>query len=368
MHRHPELAFEETRTAGIVAHELQALGLEVQAGVGKTGVVGLLEGDHDGPTLLVRADMDALPIHETNQADYISTVDGKMHACGHDGHTSIGLAVAKVLSHRRSEIHGRVKFVFQPAEEIGKGAQAMIDDGVLSNPRPAASIGLHVWNDLPLGKVAVTPGPAMSAADNWKCIVTGYGGHGASPQQAQDPIVAAAQIVSAIQTIASRNADPLDSTVVTVGTIYGGDAFNIIPASVEMNGTMRTYKDSTKQMVHRRLHEICEGIARSMGCTAELTIDQMTLAVDNDVAISDRIAALAAEVVGADNVRRDVRTMGSEDMSYLMDDCYFSSARPMPSAIWPIRTTTLASTSTRRRCSSAELLAKAAASFVISGN
>jgi amidohydrolase len=326
LHRHPELAFEETRTAGIVAKELLKLGLEVQTGVGKTGVVGLLEGDHPGLTVLVRADMDALPVHEQNETDYVSTVPGKMHACGHDGHTSIGLAVAKMLSARRAQMHGRVKFVFQPAEEVGNGAKAMIADGALENPRPDFAIGLHLWNNLPVGKVAVTPGPAMSAADDWRCVVTGYGGHGASPHQTKDPIAAAAQIITALQTVTSRNVDPLDTAVVTVAMIRGGDAFNIIPPTVEMKGTIRTYRQKTKEMVHARVRAICEGVAAAMGCSAELTFDEMTLAVDNDPVLSDQIAALAAEVVGAENVVRDERTMGSEDMSYLMQNipgCFF---------------------------------------------
>lgn len=326
LHRHPELAFEEVRTAGIVAAELQGLGLEVQTGVGKTGVVGVLEGGHDGPTVLVRADMDALPIQEENETDYISTVPGKMHACGHDGHVSMGLAVAKVLSAQRDRLHGRVKFVFQPAEEIGGGALAMIADGVLENPRPDVTIGLHLWNNLPVGKVGVTPGPCMSAADDWHCVISGYGGHGAAPHQTRDPIAAAAQIITALQTIVSRNVDPLDTAVVSVGMIRGGDAFNVIPPTVEMKGTLRTYRKATQETVRARLRSICEGVAATMGCQAEVTISPMTLAVDNDPAVAERIAALAAEMVGAENVLRDVRTMGSEDMSYLMDavpGCYF---------------------------------------------
>lgn len=325
-HRHPELGFQEVRTAGIVASALHELGLEVQTGVGKTGVVALLEGESDGPTLLIRADMDALPIHEENQTNYISGTAGVMHACGHDGHTSIGLAVAKMLSERRSEIKGRVKFVFQPAEEIGQGAKAMIADGVLKGPRPDTSIGLHLWNDIPVGQVAVTPGPAMAAADVFALTVSGKGGHGASPHQTVDPIVAAAQMISALQSIVSRNVHPLDTAVVTVGSLRSGDAFNVIPSAAEMKGTIRTYKKDTKEMVHRRLREVCEGVASAMGCTASLEITEMTLAVDNDPAISERIARLAAGLVGLENIRRDVRTMGSEDMSYLMDDipgCYF---------------------------------------------
>src|SRR5687767_924604 len=244
-HRHPELSFQETRTAGIVASELNQLGFEVQTGVGKTGVIGMLEGDHDGPTLLVRADMDALPILEANEAEYVSGNAGVMHACGHDGHTTIGLAVARMLSARRSEMHGRIKFVFQPAEEIGKGAAAMIADGALDNPRPDCSIGLHLWNDLPLGTVGVTSGPCMAAADTFLCRITGKGGHGASPHQTRDPIAAAAQIISALQTIVSRNVAPLDTAVVSVGKLVAGDAFNVIASDAVLEGTVRTYRKET---------------------------------------------------------------------------------------------------------------------------
>ncbi len=326
LHQHPELAFEEIRTSGIVAAELQALGLEVQTGIGKTGVVALLEGDEDGPTVLVRADMDALPIHEANETDYASTVDGKMHACGHDAHTSIGLAVAKLLSAERSRMKGRVKFVFQPAEEIGQGAKAMVTDGVLQNPRPDVSLGLHLWNRMPVGTVAVASGPFMSAADTWECVITGRGGHGASPHETADPIVAAAQIVTALQTVVSRNVSPIDTAVVTVGYIQGGKAFNVIPPTTHLKGTIRSYRKETKEMVHRRVREICTSIAEAMGCTAEVTITEMTLAVDNDAEVATRVAGVAEELFGAENVWRDERTMGSEDVSFLMDgtpSCFF---------------------------------------------
>nr|MBN1228206.1 amidohydrolase [Anaerolineae bacterium] len=325
-HRHPELAFEEVRTAGIVAARLLELGLEVQTGVGKTGVVGLLETGQPGPTLLVRADMDALPIQEANETGYVSQTPGKMHACGHDGHTSIGLAVAEILSKHKDALRGRVKFVFQPAEEIGEGASAMVKDGVLENPRPDYTIGLHLWNDLPVGKVAVTPGPAMAASDIWECVITGHGGHGAAPHQTRDPIVATAQIINALQTIVSRNVHPLDTAVVSVGTIKGGDVFNVIPACVEMTGTVRTYKKDTKRLVHERLTTLIEGIAAACQCDASVEIAEMTLAVDNDRELSEQIAAIAADIVGNANVVRDERTMGAEDVSFLMEDipgCYF---------------------------------------------
>jgi amidohydrolase len=370
-HRHPELAFQEVRTAGIVATTLNELGLEVQTGVGRTGVIGMLEGDYDGPTLLVRADMDALPILEENTTDYVSGSAGVMHACGHDGHTTIGLAVAKMLSQRRSEIHGRVKFVFQPAEEIGQGADAMIKDGALNNPRPDYSIGLHLWNDMPLGMVAVTPGPCMAAADIFRCVITGVGGHGASPQQTRDPVVAAAQIISALQTIAARNVDPLDTAVVTVGSLHSGDAFNVIPGTTELKGTIRTYRKETKEFVHHRLREIVEGVATAMGCTAEVEIIQMTIAVDNDTDLSARIAEIAAKHVGAENVRRDVRTMGSEDVSLFMDDipgCYFfvGSANEERGLNYPHHNARFDIDEGALPLAAA-LLAEAAASFVIPG-
>ncbi|NDJ53500.1 MAG: amidohydrolase [Chloroflexi bacterium] len=325
-HRHPELAFQEVRTAGIVAKTLGELGLEVQTGIGKTGVVGILEGDHEGPTLLIRADMDALPILEANETDYVSETSGVMHACGHDGHTAIGLTVAKMLSEYRGDIHGRVKFVFQPAEEIGQGAKAMVDDGALKDPRPDFTIGLHLWNEVEVGTVAVMDGPSMAAADLWTCVITGYGGHGALPHQTQDPIVAAAQIVSAVQTIVSRNTDAIDAAVVTVGSIKGGDAFNVIPATVELKGTIRTFTKATKAIVHQRLREICEGVAQAMGCTADLEIDERTIAVHNDPEISGRVRRVAVDLFGEEAVRSDVRTMGAEDVSCFMDDipgCYF---------------------------------------------
>ncbi len=230
LHRHPELGFDEVRTAGIVAKELGELGLEVITGVGKTGVVGILDGKRDGPTVMVRCDMDALPIVEANHTDYISETPGKMHACGHDGHTTIGLAVAKMLAEKRQEMAGRIKFVFQPAEEIGYGAQAMIDDGVLTNPAPQVCLGLHLLNNLPFGEIGLTAGPIMSGADVFTVTIRGSGGHGAQPEQTRDPIAAGAQIISALQTVISRNVSGLDTAVLSVTTFHAGEAPNVIPS------------------------------------------------------------------------------------------------------------------------------------------
>jgi amidohydrolase len=325
-HRHPELAFEEIRTARIVAEELNNLGIEARTGVGQTGVVGLLEGDHDGPTVLIRADMDALPILEENQTDYVSENTGVMHACGHDGHTTIALAVAKLLAARREEMAGRVKFVFQPAEEIGKGAAAMIGDGVLDDPRPDVSLGLHLWNQTPAGRVGVEPGPVMAAAEEWHCTITGVGGHGAAPHETRDPIVASAQIITALQSIVARDVDPLDVAVVTVGKIRGGDAYNVIPAQVELSGTVRTFLPETRKMIIERMRQICESVASGLNCEATLKMSEMTPAVVNDDQVTERVQQVAADVVGAENVLPKQRTMIAEDMARLMDGipgCFF---------------------------------------------
>lgn len=314
-HQHPELAFEEVRTAGIVARELSELGLEVTTGLGKTGVVGVLDGAHDGPTVLVRCDMDALPIKEANTTEYISETPGKMHACGHDGHTAIGLAVAKMMAGQRENIAGRIKFVFQPAEEIGQGAAAMVKDGVMDNPKPDVSLGLHLWNDLPVGEVSLTPGPAMASADTWKLILRGAGGHGASPHQTRDPIVAGAQIVSALQTIVSRNVPPLETAVVSATRFRAGDADNVIPSEALITGTLRTYTPEVHELVMRRLHEIVMGIASAMQCEAELQVEEMTLAVVNDPAITARVQERLSRAAGSLKYRDDIRTMGAEDMS-----------------------------------------------------
>jgi amidohydrolase len=319
-HQHPETAFEEFRTAGIVAQELTKLGLEVQTGVGKTGVVAVLEGDQDGPTVLVRADMDALPIQEENTFEYISTNAHKMHACGHDGHTAIGLAVAKILSQQRDQIVGRIKFVFQPAEEIGQGARAMIADGALSDLRPDVTLGLHLWNSMPLGTLGVADGSVMAGATNFAIKITGKGSHAASPHLGVDPIVCAAQMVTAFQTLVSRNVDPMETAVVTVGKIVAGDAHNIIPQTAELRGTIRTFKNEVRDLVVARMSEICEHLSQAMGCTSELEISHMTIPVINDPTVANRTRNVFKVVEPSLNLDLNARTMGSEDVSEFMDD------------------------------------------------
>jgi amidohydrolase len=325
-HRHPELGFQEFRTAGIVARALAELGLEVQTGVGKTGVVGLLEGEHPGPVVFVRVDMDGRPIAETNTTDYVSETPNVMHACGHDGHTAIGLGVAKLLAPLRSQLSGTLKFVFQPAEEGLGGALAMVKDGVLTAPAPERSLALHVWNDKPLGWVGVTNGPAMAAAEKFTIRLQGRGGHGAVPNAAKDPVVAAAQIISALQTITSRNVSPLESAVVSVTALSGGEAFNVIPDTVTVKGTIRTFTPEVRDLVLARFDKIVYSIADAMDCPATLDREVLMPVVRNDRAMSQELRELAAAMPGVNHIVDDERTMGSEDMAYMMETipgCYF---------------------------------------------
>jgi amidohydrolase len=319
-HRHPELAFEETRTAGIVAQTLNNLGLEVQGGVGKTGVVAILEGAHDGPTVLVRADMDALPIHEENHTDYVSQTPGKMHACGHDGHTAIALGVAEILTPLRDRIQGRIKFVFQPAEEIGQGAKAMVDDGVLDQPRPEVSVGLHLWNSLPTGVVGVADGPVMAGASKFSARITGRGGHAASPHMTVDPVVCAAQVISAFQTIVSRNADPFDSAVISVSAVNAGETHNVIPQYADLQGTVRFFRDEVRDLLVQRMKDVMEFVTRGMGCSGEISFDHLTVPVINDPDVSAQLRSRFDPVVGKSGLDETVRTMGAEDVGMFMSD------------------------------------------------
>ncbi|MEW6083263.1 MAG: amidohydrolase [Chloroflexota bacterium] len=331
-HMHPELGFREVRTGGIVAKELEALGLEVTKGVGKTGVVGYLEGSKPGPTILLRFDMDALPITEETGAEYASTNPGVMHACGHDGHTAIGLTVAKMLHAHRAELAGSIKFCFQPSEEgtngedVG-GALMMMRDGVLENPKVEKTLSLHVWNDKPVGWIHIGSGPVMAGADLFIIKLTGKGGHGAAPETTADPVVAAAQIVTALQTIASRNIAPLKPAVVSVTSLHTGTAFNIIPQTAELNGTIRTFEPEVRQIVHERFEQIVRGIATSMGCTAEITIKQVTAPVINNEAVTERVLNVAQALLPQNEIETDpYLTMGAEDMGYMQekaDGCYF---------------------------------------------
>jgi len=319
-HQYPELGFQETRTAGIVAHELNVLGLEVQTGVGKTGVVGILEGAQDGPTVLVRADMDALPIHEATDAVYASATPNIMHACGHDGHTAIALGVAKLFAAQREQLRGRIKFVFQPAEEIAGGAKAMVSDGVLTDPRPDITLGLHLWNSLPLGTLGVADGPVMAGSSTFSVKLEGKGGHGAAPHTTFDPVVCAAQIVTALQTIISRTIDPLDTGVISVTVIKAGDANNVIPQTAELRGTMRFFKTEVRDLMEQRMSEIVGGISTAMNCTAAVQFERMTLPVSNHPDVAAKTRTVFERTPGVTTLDATIRTMGAEDVGMMMDD------------------------------------------------
>lgn len=322
LHQHPELGFEETRTSGIVADRLRALGLEPRTQVGRTGVLARIRGGAAPAgrrrTVLLRADMDALPIQEANDVPYRSRHDGRMHACGHDCHTSILLAVAARLAAGAKELPGDVVLCFQPAEELGGadgGAESMIADGALDWAKPDAAFGLHVWQTLPLGLVGVTPGPWMAAVDEFSVTLKGKGAHAAMPQAGRDPVICAAHVVTALQTIASRNADPLREVVVSVTQLRAGSAFNIIPESAWLNGTVRVFDRELWAALPGHFERIVRGVAAALGCEAEIQYKRSNQPTVNDPAMCAHARAAAVAVVGEASVRGDVRTMGGEDFA-----------------------------------------------------
>ena len=325
LHRHPELGFQETRTAGIVAETLNGLGLEAQTGVGQTGVVGLLEGTRPGPTVLLRFDMDALPIQEESDHPYVSTNPGVMHACGHDGHVAMGLGLARLFARRQREMAGSLKFLFQPAEEGLGGALAVMADGALVDPRPDVALAMHLWSPVPLGKARVIEGPAMASSSVFTITVEGKGGHGAAPHLAIDPIVAAAQIVIALQSIVSRNTNPHDSIVVSIGEFSAGTTFNVIPERAVLKGTVRSYDKASHRMAYRRILEMATNMATAFGCRATMETVAIVSAVVNAPGPTSVVRAAAEHILGGDNILEH-RTMAAEDMGYILEEipgCYF---------------------------------------------
>ncbi len=325
-HMHPELGFQEVRTAGIVARELRALGLEVSTGMAETGVVALLEGAHPGPVVLVRFDMDALPVTEETGAPYASQTEGLMHACGHDGHTAIGLTVARLLHARREALHGTVKFVFQPAEEGLGGAARMVQEGVLENPRPEYALALHLWNAAPLGWVGAAPGPVMAAAEFFRVRIQGRGGHGALPHLAANPVLAAAQVIAALQSVVARNVPPQETAVVSVTHVQAGETFNVIPSEALLEGTIRTFKPEVRTTVLSRFREVVEGVSAALGCRADIELVDITPAVVNDPEVTRRVQRAARALFPEGTLATSYATMGSEDMAFMMQDipgCYF---------------------------------------------
>jgi amidohydrolase len=341
LHQWPELGFQEKRTSALVAERLQALGIEVRTGVAQTGVLGTLRGNGAGKTVLLRADMDGLPIEEASGAPYASQNHGVMHACGHDGHTAILLTTARVLAQRRQQFAGTVKFAFQPAEELPPGgAKEMIEEGVLKHPRVDATFGLHLWNGLPVGKIGVDEGPIMASVDRFDIVIKGIGSHGAYPHTGVDPIVVGSHVVAALQTVVSREVPPLAPVVVTVGTFQGGTAFNVIPSHVELSGTVRTVDTSIRDEMPVRLERIVRGITSGMRAECSFNYAFGYPVTVNDVSRAQFARRVAGTIVGDGNVVSAGMTMGAEDMSYFLNavpGCYLrlGSGNPNHGVIHP---------------------------------
>ncbi|MBD8908496.1 M20 aminoacylase family protein [Methylorubrum zatmanii] len=321
LHAHPELQYDVHRTAGIVAEKLRAFGCdEVATGIGRTGVVGVIRGRSHGSNRAIglRADMDALPIQEVRDLPYRSSVPGKMHACGHDGHTAMLLGAAKYLAETRN-FDGSAVLIFQPAEEGGGGGEAMVQDGMMERFGVEAVYGLHNIPNQPLGTFAIRPGPIMASTDRFTITIEGRGGHAALPQAAIDTVLVASHIVIALQSIVARAVDPLDSAVVSVCAVDAGEAFNVLPQTAELRGTMRALTPAVRDLLRTRLRSITENVAAAFGATAEIDFASGYPATENHPAETDFMADVAAQVVGAEKVERDVAPMmAAEDFSYML--------------------------------------------------
>ena len=334
LHRHPELSWQEERTQGVVLERLRSWGLEDVRAIARTGATALVRGQGTrpkgrrrggGPTLLWRADMDALPVQEENESEYRSTVANVMHACGHDGHVAIALTLARILHEGRSELPGNVRFVFQPAEETAGGARSCIEDGVMDDPRVDAVLGLHIDANTPVGGLNVVAGPVFAAATGFRLVITGRSGHGALPHQTVDAIAVAAQVITALQTVVSRSMDPQRAVVLTVGTIQGGVRGNIIAGEVDMTGTIRTFEERTLERVLGRVEEIVRGVTSGMG--AEFRFEHVTACppVVNDEGMAGLVQEIGAEFFGAERLS-GTRSTGADDMSLFLErapGCYF---------------------------------------------
>ena len=328
LHQHPELGYQEENTARFVAARLRELGIETRTGVAKTGVVGLLHGAQGmGKTVLLRADMDALPITELNDVPYKSLNPGIMHACGHDAHTAMLLGVARLLAERQDRFKGTVKFIFQPSEEAAPGgAKPMIDAGVLENPRVDAAFGVHIGQDLPVGTIGVCTGPTNAASDGFVATIKGNGGHAARPHTSVDPVVVAAACITALQTLVSREVNPLRQAVITVGALHAGTVANVIPEEAIMRGTVRTFDDGVRQHLAERIPALIGGIAAAMRAEADVQYRLGYPALVNDAAMTDLVREVAREVVGPRRLIEREPGMGGEDMAYFLQrvpGCFF---------------------------------------------
>ncbi len=318
IHAHPELAFEEVRTSGLVQQRLKSFGIEVHTGFGGTGVVGVIKNGTSDRKIGFRADMDALPITEQSDMPYTSTTDGKMHACGHDGHTTILLGVAKYLAENKN-FDGTVYLYFQPAEEAGGGANVMIQDGLFDQFKPDEVYALHTSPTHAVGEIAMVEGPFLAAPDAFTLHVQGKGGHAAIPQMCIDPIYAGVQICNALQSIASRRVDPLDNIVVSITRFHGGDAYNVIPDSIDIWGTVRTMQHATREYAEKTLGSIAKTVGNAHGVTVDVTYERMYPPTINDPQAVKYAWQAALDTVGADYVLVAPRIMGGEDFSYMLE-------------------------------------------------
>jgi amidohydrolase len=330
IHAHPETGFEEERTSRIVAEKLAEWGIEVHTGIAKTGVVGVLHGQGGKPggearSIALRADMDALPMTEETGKPYASTNAGKFHGCGHDGHTTMLMGAARYLAETRN-FDGTVYFVFQPAEEGHGGGKLMVEEGLFGK-FPAKTVwGMHNWPEVPVGKAAIMAGPMMAAADRFSIRITGKGAHAAFPHHGFDPVLVGSQIVTMLQSLVSRRTDPLDNAVVSTTMFHAGSAFNVIPREAELGGTVRTFRPETRDMIEREMIRIAQNVAEAMGAEAHVDYQRGYPATINTAAEADFAAGVAGELLGADNVLRDLDPcMGAEDFSFMLNErpgCY----------------------------------------------
>jgi amidohydrolase len=326
IHMHPELGFEEIRTAGIVADRLKRLGFEVRTGVGQTGVVGMLRTGKPGRTILLRADMDALPVHEESAVPFASAHPGKMHACGHDGHVAILLGAAQMIAERKDALCGTILLCFQPAEEGKGGAKAMIDDGILDDPHVDRVYGLHLLSQAPCGIIKVRPGPVMASSDSIEIAIHGRGGHGAAPHETVDPILTAAHFITQVQTVVSRKVEPIEPAVVTIGAIHGGTIHNVIPDDVQLLGTVRAFSADVRKQMEPRIEKILRGTCEAHGATYDLDYVWRYPVTSNDPEEAAYVRSLAARVLGTARSSEMTPTMGAEDFSFMLEQrpgCFF---------------------------------------------
>lgn len=319
-HQYPELGFQEKRTASIIETELTNMGFLVKSHIAETGVIGIYNSDIKRPVIMLRFDMDALPIEEENQVSYKSINNKTMHACGHDAHMAIGLGLAKLISSQIKDIDAILKFVFQPAEEGLGGAERMIRDGALLDPKPDYCLGVHVWNEKPTNWIGCTPGPMMAGAVTFKIEIQGKGGHGAIPNETRDPIIASSQIINALQTIISRNVSPLESGVVSICSIHGGNAFNVIPQKVELLGTLRYFTPEIQKVIISRFESIVKNTALAFGCESLIEIQEITPPVINDQSVVEIILDHSRKAFPEMVFDTKYQSMGSEDYAFYLNE------------------------------------------------